>query len=129
MFNFELCNIFSAAFLFLFAENIAEIYTNDPAVAKVATSLIFFAAIFQLSDAIQVSGMGVLRGYKDTKIPMLANLFSYWGIGMTLGYYLGFKLGYEANGMWIGIIIGLSVAAILHSLRFKIVSSRMINLT
>jgi multidrug resistance protein, MATE family len=122
------CNTVSAVLLLLFATRIAAIYTNDPAVAAIAADLLFLVAIFQLSDAIQVSGMGILRGYKDTRIPMLANLLSYWGVGMTLGYYLGFHLGLQAQGMWIGIIIGLTVAAILHAIRFKIVSDRTLSL-
>ena len=93
-------------------------------VVQVASRLILFAGIFQLSDGIQVAGVGVLRGYKDTKIPMFSNLISYWGIGMPLGYLLGFYFGYRAEGMWMGIIIGLTVAAILHGIRFKVVSSR-----
>jgi MATE family multidrug resistance protein len=121
-----ICNICSAALLFLFAENIAGFYTNDVQLIEIASTLLMFAGVFQLSDGIQVAGMGILRGYKDTKIPMLANLISYWGIGMPLGYMMGFTFGYGAQGMWGGIIIGLTTAAILHGLRFKTISSRFI---
>ncbi len=121
-----LFDLFSAVILILFARNIAQMYTNDMELVRIASSLLFFAGIFQLSDGIQVAGTGILRGYKDTSIPMLSNFISYWGVGMTLGYILGFKLGYQAQGMWIGIIIGLTVAAVLHAVRFKVVSSRYI---
>lgn len=120
------CNTVSCAMLLLFAEQIAGFYTKDIKVIEIASTLLMFAGIFQLSDGIQVAGMGILRGYKDTKIPMMANFISYWGVGMPIGYVLGFKFGYGAQGMWIGIIIGLTVAAVLHGLRFKIVSTRFI---
>ncbi|MBU2513091.1 MATE family efflux transporter [bacterium] len=119
-------NIGSAVMLIIFSREIAGVYTNDPQLISIASALLLFAGIFQLSDGAQVAGIGILRGYKDTKIPMISNLISYWGVGMSLGYFLGFYLGYQAKGMWIGIIIGLSVAAVLHGLRFKIVSDRKI---
>jgi MATE family, multidrug efflux pump len=120
------CSLFSASILILFNRQIAAVYTNNTEVIAITAGLLVFAGIFQLSDALQVAGMGILRGYKDTRIPMLSNLVSYWAIGMTLGVLLGFQFGLQAEGMWIGIIIGLSVAAILHGLRFKSVSSRWI---
>jgi len=113
------CSVFSATVLILFNHQIAAVYTNDTQVIAITASLLVFAGIFQLSDGLQVSGMGILKGYKDTRIPMISNLVSYWGVGMTLGYGLGFILDYGAQGMWVGIIIGLSVAAVLHGLRFK----------
>jgi multidrug resistance protein, MATE family len=121
-----LFNLCSATILIFFSFNIASFYTNDLELARIAAGLIVFAGIFQLSDGIQVAGMGILRGYKDTKIPMISNLISYWGIGMPLGYLLGFVFGYKAEGMWVGIIFGLTIAAVLHGLRFKIVSFRYI---
>lgn len=117
-----LCNSCSALILILFSRQIADIYTDNAEVAAIAAGLLIFAGIFQLSDGIQVAGMGILRGYKDTKIPMFSNLISYWGVGMTLGYLLGFVYGFQAKGMWVGIIIGLTTAAILHAVRFRIIS-------
>jgi MATE family multidrug resistance protein len=122
------CSIISATVLILLNHQIAAVYTNNTELIRIAAALLIFAGIFQLSDGLQVSGMGILRGYKDTRIPMISNLVSYWGVGMTLGYGLGFILDYGAQGMWIGIIIGLSVAAVLHGLRFKRVSFKWIQL-
>ena len=122
------CNLCSAVLLIFFTFNIAGFYTNDMDVVKIAANLILFAGIFQLSDGIQVAGMGVLRGYKDTKIPMISNFISYWGVGMPLGVLLGFNFGYHAEGMWVGIITGLTVAAVLHGIRFKIVSGKKVRL-
>jgi MATE family multidrug resistance protein len=78
------------------------------------------AAIFQLSDGLQVSGFGALRGLKDTKVPMFVNIFAYWVIGISAAYYLGFISGYGAPGLWVGLITGLTVAGILHNVRFYI---------
>jgi len=97
---------------------ITSIYTQNEAVQSVAISLLYMAAIFQISDGLQVSGYGALRGLKDTKIPMFVNLIAYWIIGLPLGYYLGIIRNVGPQGLWMGLIAGLSVAAILHNLRF-----------
>jgi len=100
------------------ASAIANAYTRDAAVALLATQLMGFAAIFQLSDGLQAASGGALRGIKDTRIPMVITLLSYWGIGMPLGWWLGIVQGQGAAGMWIGLIGGLSAAAILMTWRF-----------
>lgn len=97
---------------------ITRIYTDNEAVQNVAISLLYMAAIFQISDGLQVSGYGALRGLKDTKIPMIVNLIAYWVIGLPLGYYLGITQDIGPQGLWMGLIAGLSVAALLHNLRF-----------
>ncbi len=117
--------VFTAIFIFLFPDTITSIYTNDAAVKAVAVELLFFAAVFQLSDGLQVAGFGALRGLKDTKVPMFVNLFAYWVIGITVAYYLGFISDYGAPGLWIGLITGLTVAGILHNLRFYIRTKSM----
>lgn len=117
--------IFSAVFIFLFPEFITSIYTDDPEVKKVAVELLFMAAVFQLSDGLQVSGFGALRGLKDTKIPMFFNLFAYWVVGVSVAYYLGFVSNYGAPGLWIGLITGLTVAGILHNIRFYLKTKSM----
>lgn len=112
---------FSATLMLLFSEQIARIYTADPAVIQVAAALFFYAALFQFSDVVQVTAAGALRGYQDTRMTMVFTLFAYWGIGLPLGYMLGLTdiLG-EASGpagLWQGLIAGLSCAAILLSVR------------
>lgn len=104
--------------MFTFAENIASFYSNDVSVIPVAVGLIYMAAIFQISDGLQVSGYGALRGLKDTKIPMYFNIAAYWLIGLPTGCLLGFVFDYGASGMWVGLIAGLTVAAVLHNIRF-----------
>lgn len=108
----------TSLFIFLFPDLIASIYTNDMEVTGIAVQLLYMAAVFQLSDGLQVSGYGALRGLKDTKIPMFVNLFAYWIVGIPVAWLLGFPAGYGAQGLWTGLIIGLTIAAILHNIRF-----------
>ena len=112
---------FSAGAMLLFSEQIARIYTKDPAVIRVAASLFFYAALFQFSDVVQVTAAGALRGYQDTRMTMIFTLFAYWGIGLPLGYLLGltdtFSEATGPVGLWQGLIAGLSCAAVLLSIR------------
>lgn len=109
---------FSASLMLLFPQQIVALYTREPEVAALAASLLFFAAVFQLTDCLQASAAGALRGMKDTRIPMLYSIVAYWVIGLTAGWWLTFRFGWGPAGMWIGIIIGLSVAAVLLGGRF-----------
>ena len=117
---------FSATFLLLFRDLVVGMYTNDPAVTQIAISLLLVAAIFQVADGIQIGAAGALRGYKDTRIPMLINTFSYWALGFPLAYLA--TITYQASPSWIwgGFVLGLSVAAILLTARFHILSKRML---
>ena len=101
----------------LLREPIARIYTSDPQVLGIAATLIIYAAVFQFSDAVQVTAAGALRGYQDTRITMLITLASYWGIGLPIGYSLGLTdIAGPAQGpagLWQGLIAGLTCAAVL----------------
>ena len=112
----------TAILLFSFPETIVSIYTQDLEVSNLAVSLVFFAAVFQLSDGLQVGAFGALRGLKDTRMPMVFNLISYWFIGFSVGYYLSFIGGYGPEGLWMGLIAGLTTAAILHNTRFHLLT-------
>jgi MATE family multidrug resistance protein len=103
----------------LIPESIIRIYTDAPDVIGYASSLLVIAGAFQFSDGIQVAATGALRGLKDTARPMIVNLIAYWIIGLPVGYLLAFRFGYGGPGLWWGLTIGLSVAALLHSLRFR----------
>lgn len=98
--------------------SIAALYTTDPAVVALAAQLLVLAGVFQVSDGVQVAANGALRGLKDTRIPMLMTALAYWGVGMPVGWWLAFPHGLGARGMWIGLIAGLSAAALLLSARF-----------
>jgi MATE family multidrug resistance protein len=102
----------AAALLLLGGPWISRLYTDDAAVAALAVLLMRYAAVFQLPDGIQVLSNGVLRGLKDTRVPMLVTVFAYWGVGLPLGAWFGLHLGERAPGLWVGLIIGLSVAAL-----------------
>ncbi|MCK9237445.1 MAG: MATE family efflux transporter [Thiopseudomonas sp.] len=122
----------SAGYMTWFRESIARIYTEDPVVLSIAAALIIYAAVFQFSDAIQVTAAGALRGYQDTRMTMLITLVSYWGIGLPIGYTLGLTdyLGSAQGpaGMWQGLIAGLTCAAILLGLRLRHISKKQIDL-
>ena len=116
----------SASIMFFFPEWVVHIYTDDAVVAPLAVSLLFYAAIFQYPDGIQMVAAGTLRGYKDTRKPMLYMVISFWIVGMTLGYNLTFNGGMGPAGMWVGMIAGLTVASILMLRRFHHTSERFI---
>ncbi|MGB7478698.1 MAG: MATE family efflux transporter [Burkholderiaceae bacterium] len=108
----------SAALMLSLPHFIAGLYTSEPAVIGLAVQLIMLAGLFQLSDGIQVASNGALRGLKDTRVPMAITLFAYWMVGMPLGWWLAFRQDLGARGMWMGLIAGLSVAALLLFSRF-----------
>ncbi|GGE39009.1 MATE family efflux transporter [Actibacterium pelagium] len=94
---------------------------DDPerdAIILIGAGLLMLAGVFQIVDAGQVIAMGLLRGIKDTKVPMLIAAFSYWGVGLPASYVLGFPMGLGGAGIWWGLVIGLAVAAVLMSWRF-----------
>ncbi|MEN0037632.1 MAG: MATE family efflux transporter [Cellvibrio sp.] len=111
----------NAPILFFGRDFIASLYTSDIEVQKIAAQLLVLGAIFQIADIIQVTMINVLRGYKDTKIPMLIMLLSFWGICLPLGYVLTFEdwiidpVG--APGFWTALIFGLTCAAIMLTIR------------
>ncbi len=111
--------IIAASVTVLFAAQIVGLYIDDAAVAKVAIGLLFYAAIFQLSDGIQVAAAGALRGIKDMNFIMFSNITSFWVLGFVTSWYLCFKRNMGAEGLWIGIIVGLTAAAVLNIFRFK----------
>ena len=123
----------SSSAMLLLREHIALIYTDNPAVITIAGSLLIYAAIFQFSDAIQVTAAGALRGYQDTRIAMLITLFAYWGIGLPVGYCLGLTtLWGEPSGpvgLWQGLVVGLTSAAILLGIRLQRSARRRIRLS
>ena len=112
---------FNAPLLFFGGEFIATLYTDDVDVRKTAERLFTLAALFQIADVIQVAMINVLRGYKDTAIPMVIMLFSFWGVCLPLGFVLTFKdwlvVPMGAAGFWTALIIGLSCAACLLTFR------------
>jgi len=116
----------SALALLFGHDAVVSLYTRDAAVAALAGTLLLYAAAFQFPDGIQVLSAGALRGLKDTRVPMWLAAFSYWGLGMPLGAGLGLGLGWGPQGMWLGLILGLTAAAVLMGLRFRHSSRRVL---
>ncbi|MEL7181436.1 MAG: MATE family efflux transporter, partial [Pseudomonadota bacterium] len=85
---------------------------------RIGASLIIVAALFQLVDGLQVMALGLLRGVQDTTVPMVMATISYWVIGLPVSYVLAFTLGLGAIGLWLGLVIGLLIAAVLLMWRF-----------
>ncbi|QTN28366.1 MATE family efflux transporter [Rhodoferax sp. AJA081-3] len=110
----------TAALMALFSHQIAALYTTDATVAQIAAGLLFLAALFQISDAAQVSTSCAIRGYKVTRSPMVIHLTAFWIFALPLGCVLGLApewlpwrpaVAMQAQGFWIALVVGLTVAA------------------
>ncbi|HEX7037162.1 MAG TPA: MATE family efflux transporter [Pseudomonadales bacterium] len=115
--------------LYLFRGAIAGLYSNDSAVTAVAMELMVFVAVYQLVDDTQVTAMGALRGFKDTRTPLVIALFAYWAVGFPVGMTLGFgwvelPAFVGVRGFWVGLSLGLCVAAVVLTSRFAWLSRR-----
>lgn len=111
---------FTGLSYYFFPDVFLGLATNDAAVIEVATGLIFFVALFQLSDGIQVTFMGILRGMGITKTPMIIAFISNWMVGLPIGATLAYHFEMGAKGLWLGLTIGLTLMAIsLSVLYFK----------
>lgn len=103
-------------------------YIEDGTVISIASSLIIIAAFFQLSDGTQAVGIGILRGLTDVKIPTAITFIAYWIIGLPVGYVLGFIFHMSVQGIWIGLLIGLTASAVMLTLRFNLKSQHPVDL-
>lgn len=126
--------IFAICFV-LFHDYLPYLYVNlDDAteigdineVIEIASTLLLAAAVFQISDSIQVIVLGALRGLQDVKIPTLITFISYWVVGFPISYFLGKEDAYGSLGIWMGLLAGLTSAAILLYLRFNYLTKRLI---
>lgn len=126
-FGIFVCGIFmtcSAIFLLVFRDAVVGIYTDDPVVTGIAISLLLMAAIFQIADGVQIGAAGALRGYKDTRIPMLINTFAFWVLAFPLAYLAAVTWRLPPNYIWGGFVLGLSAAAVLLTARFLRISRK-----
>ncbi len=110
--------------MLLFPQTIIALYLdiNDPGNAEVialALPMLIIATISQVPDVIQKITYGALQGIQDTRIPMVLSIPAFWGVGLSLGYVLGFPLGWGGAGLWLGHFIGMIIAAILFLVRFR----------
>lgn len=102
------------------------IYIDDENVVNIAAKLLIIAGLFQISDGIQVVVLGALRGLQDMYVPMWLVFVSYWIIGFPVCYYLGLKTDLGTFGVWIGLLVGLTVSATLLYLRFQHLTKRLL---
>ncbi|MFT4023078.1 MAG: MATE family efflux transporter [Flavihumibacter sp.] len=110
--------VFCALVFSLFRKQLPLFFNNDTAVVSMASLLLLFAALFQISDSTQAIGAGLLRGIKDVKLPTLLVGIAYWVVGLPMGYLMAFHFGWGAPGIWMGLITGLSLASVFLVVRF-----------
>jgi MATE family multidrug resistance protein len=123
-----ICFMAMSGLVFIVFRNLLPtLYIDNDAVISIASSLLVIAALFQLSDGIQAVGVGILRGLTDVKIPTAITFIAYWVVGLPTGYLLGFNLGYDVEGVWVGLLAGLTTSAVLLTLRFNIKSKQIIS--
>lgn len=111
--------------LFLDMSNASQAADNAEVIA-IAAQLLLVAAVFQISDGIQVVVLGALRGLQDVKIPMYITFVAYWIIGFPISFYLGLYTELKAAGIWIGLLAGLTAAAIFLYIRFERLTKKLV---
>lgn len=119
---FAMVIIFMGCFGLIFIigrEFLPSLYVYETDVIAIASGLLVIAAVFQLSDGVQVVGLGALRGMADVRIPTYITFFAYWIIGLPLGYLLAFPFNLGVNGIWYGLAVGLSITAVMLFVRFN----------
>ncbi|MBA3899862.1 MAG: MATE family efflux transporter [Bacteroidetes bacterium] len=109
----------ASIFFIVFNQQLPLFFNQRPDVVEIASSLIIIAALFQLSDGVQVLGLGALRGMSDVKIPTVITVVSYWLVALPMAYLLGFIFEFGAPGVWFGLLIGLTIAAVSMYYRFN----------
>ena len=117
-----------SSLIYFFRQDMVSLYTTDPRVMAVSVTLLLFVVFFLFLDASQTVFIGILRGYKDTRVPMWIALFSYWGIGLPTQIVLGFGFIGEpmkVYGFWLGLAAGIGCAALLLGARFIYVSGNI----
>jgi len=102
------------------------IYIDNILVVKTAASLLLIAGLFQLSDGFQVVVLGALRGLQDVKIPTFLTFIAYWVVGFPISYILGKILNWGSQGIWIGLLAGLTTSAVLLFIRFNYLTKKLI---
>ena len=134
LFGSMLAIVFATLF-FSFHNHLPKIYVDfddvenlvdNTEVINIASKLLIAAAIFQISDSLQVIVLGALRGLQDVRIPTVITFISYWLIGFPISWFLGKEDVFGSFGIWLGLLAGLSSAAILLYLRFNYLTKKLI---
>lgn len=130
-----LASVFALAFI-IFNDALPKLYldfddsanfTDNLQVVSIASKLMIIAAVFQISDGIQVVTLGALRGMQDVKIPMVITFIAYWLIGFPVSFYLSLYTDYASSGIWLGLLAGLTASAIMLFIRFNYLSKKLIS--
>jgi multidrug resistance protein, MATE family len=109
---------FCGIIFIIFRWQLPRIFNENPAVVHLSAILLLYAGVFQISDATQATGAGLLRGIKDVKLPTALVTIAYWVIGLPFGWLFAFHFKMGAAGMWLGLIIGLTLASVFLVARF-----------
>ncbi len=113
--------------LFIIFKNILPLmFTQSEEVIQIAATLLIIAGIFQVSDGLQAIVLAALRGLQDVIIPTYITFVAYWVIGFPISYYLGLHTNLKTTGIWIGLLISLSLSALMLFLRFQYLSRKLI---
>ena len=119
-------DVFLAAGFILLKDVLPLLYIDDAEVIIIAAQLLIIAGLFQISDGIQVVFLGALRGLQDVKYPMIVTFVAFWIIGLPVSYYLGIKTELGSVGVWLGMLVSLTLSAIMLYLRFLNLSNKLI---
>jgi len=117
--------VFAIAFVLL-KNTLPQLYIDNNVVVGLAANLLIVAALFQISDGLQVGILGALRGLQDVNVPTFICFISYWIIGFSISFYFGKPERLGGTGIWLGLLAGLTASAILLYIRFMIISSRLL---
>lgn len=117
--------VFAIGFILL-KDWLPTLYIDNTAVILLAAQLLVVAALFQLSDGLQVVILGALRGLQDVKVPTLICFIAYWIIGFPVSFYFGKEDAWGSMGIWVGLLAGLSASAFMLYLRFNHLSKKML---
>ena len=124
-----LIDVVLAIGFFVFKDFLPTLYIQDVEVIKIAATLLIVAGLFQISDGIQVVLLGALRGLQDVKKPMVITFIAFWIVGLPISYFLGIKTDLGALGIWIGMLVSLTLSAIMLYLRFDKLTKKLIKNT
>lgn len=121
------CSVVTMAATVLFGNLIASAYTSEIVVIELAKGFLIYAAGWQFFDAIAAPIQGVLRGYKDTKVPFILTVLAYWAICFPIGFYFDHILNFESHSYWLGLDFGVACSAIFMVWRLRVIEGRHMN--
>ena len=117
--------VLTLSFLYIYRENVARLYGQDPEFIQLTASFMTYSLFFQLADTFAAPLQGILRGYKDTVIPFYLGLIGYWGVAIPLGLLLDYTTSLGPYSYWIGLIISLVVSGLLYQWRLQVIINKM----